>query len=120
MSRPEGYLQPGELCFAGTCTHLYIYIYQVSVDSQRFRVPASARAAHVSVPRGDRDYTVTVSAVNGAGPGQPSSITIRTDAGVFPPEITGVPTNLDRGLYTLTIDGFRNDFGPLRLVCCYL
>ena len=64
---------------------------------------------------------MTVRAINGAGRGELSnSITVRTDAGVFPPNITQISTNQDENTYILRIDGFEDNFGPLRLDCLSL
>ena len=96
--------------------HVCIHVHQVLVDGNS-RVFVDGRSAHVSGLRGHTEYTVSVRAINGAGDGELTPpLTVLTDAGVVPPNIKLVSTNLDLRLYTLTIDGFEDDFGPLRLV----
>ena len=97
--------------------HVYVHVHQVSVDGGTSRESVDGRSAHVSGLRGHTEYTVSVRAINGAGDGDQSSpLTVRTDAGVVAPTIDSVSTNLDLKQYILTIDGFQNDYGPLRLV----
>ena len=97
--------------------HVYAHIHQVLVDGGNSRVSVDGRSAHVSGLRGHTEYTVSVRAINGAGDGELTPpLTVLTDAGVVPPSIESVSTNLDLKQYTLTIDGFEDDFGPLRLV----
>ena len=78
-------------------------------------------SAVVSGLRGHTEYTVTVRAINGAGDGELSSpVPVTTDAGAVPPNVMRVTTQLESNQYILQIDGFEEDFGPLRLVCCAL
>ena len=96
--------------------HVYVHVHQVLVDgnSEMF---VDGRSAHVSGLRGHTEYTVTVRAINGFGNGELTPPrTVMTDAGVVAPSIDSVSTNLDLKQYTLTIDGFDDDYGPLRLV----
>lgn len=66
---------------------------------------------------GDTEYTVTVLAQNGFGPGDESpGLTFTTNAGAFPPQISSVTTNTDAKQYTITIAAFDDQYGPLRLV----
>ena len=96
--------------------HVCIYVHQVLIDGNS-RVSVDGLSAHVSGLRGHTEYTVSVRAINGAGDGELTPpLTVLTDAGVVPPNIESVSTNVDLRQYTLTIDGFNNDFGPLRLV----
>ena len=70
--------------------------------------------------KGNTNYFVTVFAVNGAGQGvSTEQITVRTEAGVFPPEISVVLTEEDNSVYTLRINGFSTDYGALRYMCIY-
>ena len=104
--------------------HVCIHIHQVLVDGNS-RMFVDGRSAHVSGLRGHTEYTVSVRAINGAsiraGDGELTPpLPVLTDAGVVAPSIESVSTNLDLRQYTLTIDGFEDDFGPLRLVCYVL
>ena len=98
--------------------YVCIHVHQVLVDGGNSRVSVDGRSAHVSGLRGHTEYAVAVRAINRAGDGELTPpLTILTDAGVVPPNINLVSTNVVLRLYTLTIDGFEDDFGPLRLVC---
>ena len=98
-----------------------IHVHQVFVDGGNSRVSVDGHSAHVSGLRGHTEYTVSVYAINGAGDGELTPpLTVLTGAGVDPPNINLVSTNVVLRLYTLTIDGFEDDFGPLRLVCYVL
>ena len=64
---------------------------------------------------------MTVFAVNGAGRGvSTSTLTVRTEVGVFAPEISVVLTDEDNSVYTLRIDGFSTDYGALRYMYKYI
>ena len=69
--------------------------------------------------KGNTQYTVTVSAVNGAGEGASTQITVRTMLGVFPPVISVVLTEEANSVYTLRINGFSTDYGALRYMYMY-
>ena len=97
--------------------HVYVHVHQVLVDGNS-EMSVDGRSAHVSGLRGHTEYTVSVRAINGAGDGELTPpLTVLTDAAVVAPSIDSVSTNLDLKQYTLTIDGFDDDYGPLRLVC---
>ena len=98
--------------------HVYAHVHQVLADGGNSTIFVDGHFAHVSGLRGHTEYTVSVHAINGAGDGELTPpLTVLTDAGVVPPSIVSVSTNLDLRQYTLTIDGFEDDYGPLRLVC---
>ena len=97
--------------------HVYIHVHQVLVDGGNSSVSVDGRSAHVSGLRGHTEYTVSVRAINGAGDGELTPpLLVLTDAAVVPPSIVSVSINLNLKQYTLIIDGFEDDFGPLRLV----
>ena len=94
--------------------HVCIHVHQVLVDGNS-RMFVDDPSAHVSGLRGHTEYTVSVRAINGTGDGGLTPpLTVLTDAGVVPPNINLVSTNVVLRLYTLTIDGFEDDYGPLR------
>ena len=111
-----------------TLTHTYTHTLthplthsQVTYNSLTKEVPVGN--PHPSDPvtttlsnlKGNTEYFVTAFAVNGAGQGvSTEQITVRTEAGVFPPEISVVLTEEDNSVYTLRIDGFSTDYGALR------
>ena len=83
--------------------------------------PSDPVTTTLSDLKGDTNYFVTVFAVNGAGRGvSTEQITVRTEVGVFPPDISIVMTNEDNSVYTLRINGFSTDYGALRYMCIYI
>ena len=80
--------------------HVCIHVHQVLVDGGTSRVSVDGHSAHMSGLRGHTEYTVSVRAINGAGDGELTPpLTVLTDAGVVPPSIGSVSTNVDLRQY---------------------
>ena len=109
-----------------TLTHTHILAYsqlRYVGETQNVPVgnphPSGSVTTTLSGLKGDTEYTVTVSAVNGAGEGESMEITVTTQLGVFPPVISVVLTEEANSVYILRINGFSTDYGALRYMYIY-